>query len=126
MKERGDSAAVQTYLNDARRVADALLQAPPSSERHRKILANALSRLAEAHADFSDLPAAIRWQEAALALTDNEADRQSRRSVLGRYKAASRRIEFGPNSRERRLRAHQELRGTRVDGLDHVMVEAGF
>ena len=47
---------------------------------------DALGRLAEAYADFSDLPTAIRWQEASLDLTDNEADRRARRSVLCRYK----------------------------------------
>jgi len=85
--ERGDGAAAQAHLNEARRVADALLQTPPKSERHRKILADALGRLAEAYANASDLPTAIRWQEAALDLTDDEADRQARRSVLSRYKA---------------------------------------
>jgi tetratricopeptide (TPR) repeat protein len=86
MEERGEGAAVQTHLKDAGRVAESLLQSPPRSERHRKILADALSRLAEACVTSSDLPAAIRWQEAALVLTDNEANRQARRSALGRYK----------------------------------------
>jgi eukaryotic-like serine/threonine-protein kinase len=85
MEERAEGAAVQTHLNDAGRVAESLLQTPPRSERHRKILADALGRLAAADARSRDFPAAIRWQKAALDLTDNEADRRARLSVLGRY-----------------------------------------
>jgi hypothetical protein len=44
-------------------------------------------RLAEAYAKTGDFPAAVRLQESALDLTDGEADRQARRTVLNRYKA---------------------------------------
>lgn len=88
MEERGEHSAAQPYLNDARRVADTLLQTPPTSERHRKILAGALSTHAEAHVTNGDFPAAVRWQEALLKLTDGEADREARRPVLNSYKAA--------------------------------------
>lgn len=84
--ERGDGAASEVHLNEAHRVADALLQTPPKSERHRKILADALCRLAEACASAGDLPTAARWQEASLDLTDDKADRQARLTVLRRYK----------------------------------------
>ncbi|MFO0888141.1 MAG: protein kinase [Isosphaeraceae bacterium] len=85
MEGRGDAAAVRTHLSDARRVADALLKTPPKSGRHRKILADALGGLAEAHARTGDAATAIRWQQAALDLTDDEAERQARRTALSRY-----------------------------------------
>jgi tetratricopeptide (TPR) repeat protein len=86
MEDSGERVASQAYLNEARRVADTLLQTPPSSERQRKILADALSKLAEAYATFGDFRAATRWQEGALGLTDDEAGRQALRTVLESYK----------------------------------------